>query len=88
MATAGMAKDAEEAEKAIGAPLREAVNIRVRLRWMNPWCGLCHARSDTWRYETARTQFHSMDEAMPALKQQEQDQRQVAAVFGDIPRSD
>jgi hypothetical protein len=88
MATAGEAAGAEAAEEQIAVPLREAVADALRSQVMNPWCGICRAERATWRYETARTRFRTMDEAKPELVRVQAEQMAVAAVFGDIPRSD
>lgn len=30
---------------------------------INPWCGICGARSDTWTVESAKTPYTSMEQA-------------------------
>jgi hypothetical protein len=88
LANAGTADGAEDAKENLEGPLREAIGEMLASGVFNPWCGLCKARSETWRYEARRTQFATMAEAMPHLKRLEDVQRIAAAVFGDIPRSD
>jgi hypothetical protein len=88
LANVGVADDTEEAEEAVAVPLREAVALGLQSKVLNPWCGLCNARADSWKFEISLTRFRSIEEAMPALKQIENEQRKVAATFGDLPRSD
>ena len=87
MASAGEAEDAEAAEEQIAAPLREAISDALRVGVMNPWCGLCKAGSETWHYEIGRTRFRTIEEATPALRQNEAEQAVTRQVFGDLPRS-
>lgn len=47
---------------------------------INPWCGLCGAKADTWHYEIGRTRFASMEEAMPVLRQAEEGQQMYARI--------
>jgi hypothetical protein len=69
-------------------PLREALRDAISAGVLNPWCGLCKARSETFRYETARTPYGTLEEAEPYLRRAERDQLAAAALFGDMPRSD
>jgi hypothetical protein len=81
-AIAGMAENADEAEATLGAPLREWVVGALHSTVLNPWCGLCGARSETWIYDLAPSQYGSMAEATPDLRASERAQRAVAAEFG------
>lgn len=40
---------------------------------INPWCGLCQAKRDTWKSESGRTPFKTMEDAKPFLKAAEAD---------------
>ena len=83
--SAGEAESRDVAEVKVAAPLRERVATQLATRELNPWCGLCGARSGTWTYELARTRFRSMAEAMPELKRLEAEQAVARAVLGDRP---
>jgi hypothetical protein len=87
LASAGVAEDDAGAEFFVTGPLRQAVDDALRSGVLNPWCGLCQAGADSWRYEAGRTRFRTMDEAMPTLWE-EAKQALAAHVFSDIPRSD
>ena len=50
---------------------------------INPWCGLCKAPIESWRYELGRTRFASMAEAEPVLRQSEREQSAVRRIFGE-----
>jgi hypothetical protein len=82
VASAGMAESAEDAEATIGAPLHETVADGMRAGWLNPWCGLCMARSETWTFDLAASHYATMAEAEPDLLASEQAQRAVAAKLG------
>lgn len=88
VANAGEAADAADAEHLIAAPLRAAVFDMLTRCTINPWCGLCNASKDSWRYETRRTRFATMAEAMPELHRLEAEQAVTSAIYGDMPRSD
>jgi hypothetical protein len=88
MATAGQADDLRAATLKLLDPLRDAVGDALRADAINPWCGLCNARQETWRYELGRTRFATMAEARPALLESEANQAITRAVFGDMKRSD
>jgi len=68
MATAYESPDGEEIPE-IAARLRERVDGLIAANEMNPRCGLCFAK--TWRYEDHPTNFTTMKEALPALRQAE-----------------
>jgi hypothetical protein len=48
----------------------------------NPWCGLCGAKQETWRYELGRTRFGTIAEAQPALREEERKQAITRDLFG------
>lgn len=39
----------------------------VEKKVIHPWCGLCGAKREKWKYETAPTTFSTIEEAMPTL---------------------
>lgn len=84
MATTGEADDIESARRIVETPLRDAIATMLRERRINPWCGLCHAMSDTWRYETARTRFATMAEAKPTLERMQDEQIAIGALVGEL----
>jgi hypothetical protein len=88
LATAGEADTGLLAYESVAMPLREDIAKKLQARELNPWCGLCHAPADSWRYEVGRTRWRTMAEAMPALKQVEAEEAITAALLGDQPRSD
>lgn len=88
LATAGEADDEANAEVAIRAPLRATIGDLIELGQLNPWCGLCNAKADTWKYELTRSRFRTMEEGEPELRKAEAEQMVMAAVFGDMKRSD
>jgi hypothetical protein len=88
LASADEAETPAAAAVSVLDPLRARVSSLLQAGVLNPWCGQCNARSETWQYELGRTPFHSMEEAMPALKQSEAEQMLARFAFGDLPRSD
>lgn len=54
---------------------------------LNPWCGICYSKDLT--YETRRTRFATMEEAMPVLHETEINSIATGMEFGEIngPRS-
>jgi hypothetical protein len=82
-----------EAPSELGAePIRALLVKQVaellRAELLNPWCGLCHAPAESWRYELGRTRFASMAEARPDMEQNAAEQAITRAVWGDLKRSD
>lgn len=88
MATAGEAENEPEAQEAILKPLRQHLASAVIVGAINPHCGLCNAQIETWNYEVARTRFRTLKEAEPELRKAEGEQVVMAAIFGDMKRSD
>lgn len=87
LAASGEADDrgaAQGVEKSLRATLARLIEAEV----INPWCGLCNARMDTWAYELQPTPWRSMAEADGPLKQSEREQAAIRAAWGDMPRSD
>lgn len=52
---------------------------------LNPWCGICQSRD--WSYEDGITRFTTMEEAMPHLKQCQEDQLASRAVIDEARAS-
>lgn len=88
LAAAGEVDGDKEAATRVHAPLRATVADMIQLGIINDHCGLCHAKADTWTYEVAPTEFATLEEAQPHLKQLETEQAAVRAVWGDMKRSD
>lgn len=65
------------------------VLLRLRLKEMidagaiNPWCGLCHAKIETWTFDLGQTRFATMAEAKPQLEENERQQRLTALIWGE-----
>jgi len=82
-----MAVSAEAADRLAAEALIERLRTQVRRTigsgTINPWCGLCHAPAERWRYEVGRTRFASMAEAEPVLRQSEREQSAVRRLFGE-----
>jgi hypothetical protein len=88
MAAADEAKSYKEAEALLLTPLVSQVAKLLTERTLNPWCGLCAATADQWKYEVGRSRFRTMEEAEPMLRQVEGEQIITNALWGDMPRSD
>lgn len=82
LATAGEAEDLCAAETAVCQPLRESVATMLTAGGINPWCGLCKAPVETWRYELGRTPFQSMYEAQVVLRESEREHAITRLLFG------
>jgi hypothetical protein len=85
VAGAGEAADSRKAAKQILEPLKADVANALRLEVISPWCSLCNAKSDTWRYELRRSAFRTMDDARPVLERLQAEQMVANALFGDMP---
>ena len=85
LATMGEAAGRAAARETIEEPLRARVADLLATRELNPWCGLCGARSTTWRYELARTRWRTMAEAMPEAKRLEAENAVARALLGNRP---
>jgi hypothetical protein len=83
LAAAAVAEDEADAQETIVKPLRTQITDLVRIGALNPWCGLCHAPIDDWRYEVGRTPFRSMEEGTSSLRQSEREQAATRQAFGD-----
>jgi len=51
---------------------------------LNPWCGICG--STRLRYESHRTKFQTMEEALPSLKKSEQEQALTREYLARLPK--
>jgi len=88
LAASGEADSEPAAMSTIAWPLREAIEAALHTGVLNPWCGLCKAGSETWRYEVGRTRYRTMAEAENPLRENEAKQAATRAAFGDMKRSD
>jgi hypothetical protein len=61
----------EEERDAAKVPVIEAVKRFLENGTIDSWCGLCKAPSTLWAFEIGRTKWKTLEEAMPALKNQE-----------------
>jgi hypothetical protein len=86
VATSGEADSEAAAEETVARPAREAVAIMLRSGAIDPWCGLCRAGSETWRYETRRSRFRTMAEAAPELRRSEEAQAMTRLLAGRAAR--
>jgi hypothetical protein len=76
--------DSEAEAQSIRAALLRQTNELISCEAINPWCAICGAKLETWRYEVGRTAFKTMAEAMPTLRQEETRNVLANAAFGDI----
>jgi hypothetical protein len=86
-ATAGVAESQSEAEAVILGELQEKLAGLIRDGISNPWCGFCGATQAAWRYEVGRTEWRTLEAALPTLREMEAEQAVRAAVYGDIHRT-
>ena len=86
LAAVDVAEDRRAAVMRISEPLRKAVHEGVSSGVMNPWCGLCGARRETWSIDLGRTAWSTLEEALPMIRQLEQQQAVTRALYGDLQR--
>lgn len=78
--TRGVMYDPQDETRAGGIPaVRAAIDLAIAAKTIDPWCGICKAKSDTWRYEDSPTLWRTMAEALPAAKALEAANRATAA---------
>lgn len=79
--------DDEAAARATLIPALEAAVVdMLQSGAVNPWCGLCYAPAAGWRYEIGSLQFATMEQAVPALRQNEREQAATRELSGELPR--
>ena len=61
--------------------LRTKVTDMIARKVFNPYCGICGAGSETFRYESGVTRFGSMEEALPELRRLEAEQARARSVI-------
>ena len=81
-ALAGEHEGPRDANEMIGI-LRDQMAEFTKAKTINPWCGICKAKADTWQYDLGRTPFRSLEEAKPYLEQNEREQALARIVWGD-----
>lgn len=64
--------------------LRELIGKMLREKQLNPWCGLCGAKSDSWLYEVGDTEFDSLEEAIPAMAKLQSEQLRTAQILNSL----
>jgi hypothetical protein len=87
LASAGEAESELDAVDTIRDPLREKLAEIIGAGLFNPWCALCGAHRDTWRFELSRTRFATMEEAMPVLRQAEAVNIAMNPTIGDLHKT-
>jgi hypothetical protein len=83
VASCDVAENEAEARAKLDDSTRQAVAELIASGSFNPWCGLCGAKQETWKFELGRTRFSSMAQAAPSLRQSEQEQAVTRDLFGD-----
>lgn len=86
LAVADVAATAAEANKIVTALHKQVEGMLNGA--LNPWCGLCGARNDTWHIEVGRTQWRTLEEALPHIRAEEIKQSATRAAWGDTHRTD
>jgi hypothetical protein len=61
--------------------LAQQVREAIERQTLNPWCALCGARRDLWTYEVGLTPYATMEEALAALREVEQEQAETARLL-------
>lgn len=82
LANSGEARDVTDASE-LAMMLRATVKEMIGDGTINPWCGLCHAKVETWTYDLGRTRFATMAEAKPYLEENARQQRLTALIWGE-----
>lgn len=83
-ASAGEAETQHEAELLVERRMRSTMRRWLREKVISPHCAICGANAATWRYETRRTVYQTLEEAEPELRLEEAKQAVTNAVFGDL----
>jgi hypothetical protein len=53
---------------------------------INPWCGICGAKSESWKSEVSPTKWETLSEALPHLRASEQAQHATRAFLDEQKR--
>lgn len=69
------------------AYLAAMVNRWLNQRTIGDRCGICDAPAASWFYEDRATNFETMDEAMPHLRDSERRNLQARDMIGDAHRN-
>ena len=83
MAAANEARDRDHAQRLL-VELERAIEDWLAKGVINPWCGICHAKQETWRYEVGRTRWETLDEANAALAQTAAENITAGILFGEV----
>jgi uncharacterized protein involved in exopolysaccharide biosynthesis len=67
-------------------PLKNLIRQAIGSRLINPWCEICAAPEETWKYEIGRTQWETLEEALPALREQERKNIESQAAIKTLQR--
>ena len=76
-----------EARAVILSPLREQIEGMLKIKALNPWCGICRSPIERWSYEVGRTHWTTMAEAEPHVRQLEAEQIATGLMFGELSSS-
>jgi hypothetical protein len=86
LATVGEAESEEEARNWVRAPLRRKMVEALNEGILNPWCALCGAIPAKWRLELRRTEFATMEEAIPHMHEIEARNIATNRAWGDLDK--
>lgn len=87
LAASKEARTRAQAQTEIQQPLKAQIDSLLAAGSLNPWCGLCGAKAETWHYEVGRTRFRTMAEAEPELRKAENLNAVTAGLWGDLHRT-
>jgi hypothetical protein len=68
------------------ATMQATVEEWLAKKIINPWCGICGSRA-AWHYETRRTRFTTMEQALPEMKELETANRVSRALIDQLKAS-
>lgn len=85
MAGAAVATSHEEAVQKAGRPVLDKVREFIRTGAVNPWCGICGAKEETWKLDVDRTRYSTMEEALPALSEVQEKNLLAKLLLGGHP---
>jgi hypothetical protein len=70
-----------EAKGALETMQRRLIERAIAQRVINDWCDLCGAPSAQWTFEVSATQWQTVEEATPRLREIEREQAATRAHF-------
>lgn len=72
----------DRAPKDGNTALKEEIEKLIGEGSINPWCGICYSRVFT--YETRRTRFASMEEAVPEVLATQMENIKAGELLGEL----